>query len=76
MVMVKCVKRNDDCQYTWNYIGYNHRERKRICCPSCHFNISKEKAIRAYNEWKIKNKKEAKRLERELFTKVKQNAKS
>ena len=54
MVMVKCTKRNDDCQYTWNWIGRNgSREKRRfISCPACGYRIKKDKAIKAYEESK------------------------
>ena len=68
MVMVKCTKRNDDCQYTWNWIGQNgNREKRRfITCPACGYRIRKDKAIKSYQEWKNKNKKEAEKLEIKL----------
>lgn len=63
MVMVKCTKRNDDCLNMWNYIGSNIKNRKYITCTKCYYKIPKEKAIRAYQEWKEKNKKDAEKLE-------------
>lgn len=74
MVMVKCTKRNDDCQYVWGWIGRNNNKEKRrfITCPACGFKIKKEKAIRAYQEWKNKNRKEAEKLENELNPKITQ----
>ena len=64
MVMVKCAKRIDDCQYIWNYLGKNGNEKKYITCPSCHYKINKRKAIQSYNDWKKENKKEAEMLEK------------
>lgn len=67
--MVKCVKRNDDCLNMWNYVGYNTKNRKYITCTKCYYKIQKEKAIRAYQEWKNKNKKEAEKIEKKLNVK-------
>ena len=69
--MVKCTKRNYDCLNIWNYIGYSRENRRYITCTKCYYKISKEKAINSYNEWKAKNKKEAEKLEKELFVVVK-----
>jgi len=54
MVMVRCTKRNDDCQYIWDWQGYNGNKEKRrfITCPACGYRINKKKAVKSYEESK------------------------